>query len=102
MVAPLVPGQFTVCYVVARRSSKTEDCSLKTTSLLRLAAAHGVLATAVFAAPAFAQDTAPVCIDVDANGVCDVPDADDSSSGPILVEHEGAALIGWETRFYEI
>ena len=58
---------------------------MKTTSLLRLAAAHGALAIAVFAAPAFAQDAAPVCIDVDANGVCDVPDADDSSSGPILV-----------------
>ena len=60
---------------------------MKTTSLLRLAAAHGALAIAVFAAPAFAQDTAPAdtisdaCSDTDGNGVCD----DVQTSGSIVV-----------------
>ena len=44
---------------------------MKTTLLLRLAAAHGALVIAAFAAPAFAQDTAPACIDADGDGVCD-------------------------------
>ena len=60
---------------------------MKTSSLLRLAAAHGALAVAAFAAPAFAQNPAPAnaitdaCSDTDGNGVCD----DVQTSGAIVV-----------------
>ncbi|MDB5733248.1 MAG: TonB-dependent receptor, partial [Variovorax sp.] len=56
---------------------------VKTTSLLRLAAAHGALAIAAFATPAFAQGPQAACIDADADGTCD--DAPGVSSGASIV-----------------
>ena len=60
---------------------------MKTTSLLRLAAAPGVLAIAAIATPAFAQaEPQTACIDSDADGTCDeVASADGGSSGGSIV-----------------
>ncbi len=61
---------------------------MRTTSLLRLAAAPGVLAFAAFATPAFAQEPAETaCLDSDNDGVCDpVSSADGTgASGAIVV-----------------
>lgn len=62
---------------------------VRTTSLLRLAAAPGVLAFAVFAMPALAQEPAgAACIDDDNDGVCDpVTSADGApaTGGSIVV-----------------
>ena len=55
---------------------------MKTTSLLRLAAAPGALAIAAFATPAFAQEEPQTaCIDSDSDGTCDEAASADGSSG---------------------
>lgn len=57
---------------------------MRTTSLLRLAAAPGVLAIAAVATPAFAQEPQAACVDSDADGICDEADAT-ASGGSIVV-----------------
>ena len=62
---------------------------MKTTSLLRLAAAPGALVIAAFAVPAFAQEPAPTaadCLDSDSDGVCDsITNADGTVSSNAIV-----------------
>ena len=60
---------------------------MRTTSLLRLAAAPGVFAIAALATPAFAQEPAEtVCQDADNDGVCDpATSADGAAAGNAIV-----------------
>ena len=60
---------------------------VRTTSLLRLAAAPGVLAFAAFATPVLAQEPAETaCQDADNDGVCDpATSADGAASGSAIV-----------------
>ena len=64
---------------------------MKTTSLLRLAAAHGALAIAVFATPVLAQDTiqGTGCADTNADGACD-PQVAINADGS---EQKGDAIV---------
>jgi outer membrane receptor protein involved in Fe transport len=54
---------------------------VKTTSILKLAAAPCALAAALCAAPVLAQSPTAECIDADADGACDVPASADGSVG---------------------
>ncbi|MET0179868.1 MAG: TonB-dependent receptor [Novosphingobium sp.] len=65
---------------------------MKTTSILKLAAAPCALAAAFCAAPALAQSPTAECVDADADGACDAPATADSGADRSLIIVTGSRI----------